>query len=219
MPELFALLSDLVDLFSSLTGIFTYVAVAYGLCRMAQSIGLKNPWLSCIPFCQAYILGAVADEYGRRNQGKTTTYRRKLLGWQIAQAILSVLLILVAIIFLIVFTVAGFEYRVEDVVSYPERYLELMVVFGPLLLLLICGVLALYIVYLVYYFISLHNVFELFAPTQATPYLLLSIFVPLATPILFLILAKKNPIWTDADKQSDTVEPLADSNPLNGDTL
>lgn len=202
--EWLSMLSSITDLFSSAFGLFTYIAVAYGLYRMAQTIGLKNPFLAWIPYCQDYTLGAVADEYTRRNEGKTTTYRKKLLGWQIAVSAMSVLLVIVLVSFMVVLMFQGLSlggYDADTILSsFPDLIADLFIESAPFVFAMLVALmvfLGLYIVYLVYHYTALHKVFKLFAPEYATVYLILSIFVPLATPILFLLLSKNQPLFTD----------------------
>ncbi|MBQ9151019.1 MAG: hypothetical protein IJX72_02120 [Clostridia bacterium] len=202
MTEWISAISSVSNFFSSIFSLFTYFAVAYGLYCMAQSMGLKNPFLAWIPYCQTYTLGAAADEYYRRNEGKTTTYRKKTLGWQIAVSAVAVLLVVVLMIYFVVLLVCGLplgDYTADNVMA-PEVGMEAFEATVPILVILLVILLvflAVAVVYSVYYYISLHKVFKLFAPEHATGYLVLAILVPLATPILFLVLSKKQPVFTD----------------------
>ena len=208
MNEWMSAISGASDFFSSIVSLFTYVAVAYGLYCMARSIGLKNPVLAWIPYCQTYTLGAVADEYYRRNEGKTTTYRKKLLGWQIAVTAATVLLVIFLVIYMVVLLVNGLpldDYTADNI-WIPEAGMNALEAAAPILAVLLVALLvflAVYVVYMVYYYISLHKVFKLFAPEHTTGYLVLAILVPLAAPILFLVLSKKLPVFTDVVENSD----------------
>ena len=208
MNEWISAISSASDFFSSIVSLFTYIAVAYGLYCMARSMGLKNPVLAWIPYAQTYTLGAVADEYYRRNEGKTTTYRKKLLGWQIAMTAMTALLIVVLIICMVVILVSGFspdQYDPESI-TYPELGMEILESSAPFVFIMFAALLVFfgfYVVYMVYYYISLHKVFKLFAPEHATGYLVLAILVPLAAPILFLVLSKKQPVFTDVVVNGD----------------
>ena len=201
MNEWMSAISGISDFFSSIVSLFTYIAVAYGLYCMARSVGLKNPVLAWIPYAQTYTLGAVADEYYRRNEGKTTTYRKKLLGWQIAIAASAFLLIMLLMVYVVVLIVNGLPIEdAADIIRIPEAEMNAYTAAMPILVVLLVALLAflaIYVVYLVYYYLSFHKVFKLFAPEHATGYLVLAILVPLAAPILFLVLSKKQPVFTD----------------------
>ncbi len=202
MTEWISAISSVSNFFSSIVSLFTFLSVAYGLYCMAQSMGLKNPFLAWIPYCQTYTLGAVADEYYRRNEGKTTTYRKKLLGWQIAVAAVTVLLVIILMVFIVVLVMNGLPLDGYDpeTIRIPEYEMDILDAAAPILVVLLfalLGFLAVYVVYMVYYYIAAHKLFKLFAPEHATGYLVLALLVPLATPILFLMLSKKQPVFAD----------------------
>lgn len=211
MPNLIT--SLLSDLFSSVGSLLTYLAVAYGLYHMAASIGFKNAWMAWIPFCQAYTRGAVADEYCKRNENRKTSYRKKLLALEIALTLLAGILIVAAIVVVTVLIFTGLEagsYTPESLLNDLENGLPSLsedVIMGVGLgaLLFMVALLALLIPYLVFHYNALHKIYKLFAPESATVFLVLSIFVPLATPILFLILSKKPPQFTDDTPEVTTV--------------
>ena len=206
MPETNSLVSMISGFFSSAISLLVYLAVSYGLYNMAQALRMKYPVLAWIPYCQTYTLGAVADEHCNRNEGKATTYRKKLLGWLIAMAAMAILLVVLLIVYIVVLIVNGLSIGDSaDTVKIPEADMNAFMAAMPVLVVLLVSLLiflAIYIVYMVYYYISLHKVFKLFAPENATAYLLLSLFVPLACPILFLVLSKKPPVFTDIVKNT-----------------
>ena len=214
MPEtnqLLSLLSGVSGFFSSIISLLSYLAISYGLYSMAQSLRMKYPVLAWIPYCQTYTLGAVADEHCRRNEGKTTSYRKKLLGWQIAIAASAILLVILLVVYIVVLLVNGLpmEDYTADTVRIPEAEMNAYLAAAPVLVVLLVALLiflAVYIVYTVYYYISLHKVFKLFAPEHTTGYLVLAILVPLASPILFLMLSKKQPVFTDMLKTTSEEE-------------
>ena len=209
MPETFSIFYSIVELFSSVLSLLIYVAIAFGLYRMARAIGFANPWMAWIPFCQDYTLGWVADQHSQRNQGKTTTYRKKLLGLHIAiAAIVAVLVVvlIVCVVAVMITGIAGDNYNPDAIMNQPPDLSDDQIAtIGLVVLLPLLALLVVYIIYTVFYYIALHKLLKLFAPDSATGFLLLALFIPLAAPILFLVLSKNQPVFTDA--QPETVAP------------
>jgi hypothetical protein len=87
-------------------------------------------------------------------------------------------------------------------------------IWALILLVLAIAMLVLVIIYVVNRYVALHKVYKLFAPESATLFLVLSIFISLATPILFFVLAKKSPVWTNrpADEAMDGIGDTWDWN-------
>ena len=67
---------------------------------------------------------------------------------------------------------------------------------GPAMLFLLASllVLAFAIVYIVYYCIVLNRIYKLFLPDAATGLTVLSVFVGVAVPIIFLVLSSREPV-------------------------
>ena len=195
MSELIFLMIS--NLFSSVIGVLTYIAIGYGLFHMAGSLGFKHSWLAWVPFGQDYILGAVADESCKRRDGRTTDYRKKLLGLQIALVPLCVLLILMLIVYLAFLITSGVKQKsyTADIVSRPELAERATVspalAIIPGILTIVVAVLLM--IHIIFRFIALHKIYQLFAPESAALFLLLSIFISPATLILFFVLAKRAP--------------------------
>lgn len=206
MTKLISLFIDIFPILNvsfSIVGLLAFVAMGFGLFRMTRSCQLTHPWTGWIPFANIYLTGKIADHYCYRNEEKNTTYRRRLLVWSIVSCVVSVLMsaAIVAVGFLLPIlaaALAGF--------SYPSTTVMLKVVLSnPSTLLIILGcafvMLAVLAVYAVFFFMALHKVYKLFAPKQATLFLVLSILVPLATQILFLVLSGRAPAYTERHEE------------------
>lgn len=195
-------ISLLTDTFSSLISLLTYLAAAYGLYCMSASVGLKNNWMAWIPFCREYVLGYVADEYCRRNENRSTSYRKKLLGWMIALTAALALLFVALSVLVVVLVIMGIATSLYDSEAIMNGVSNLdggfLLGIGLFVLIAVVVILPVVVVYTVFRYTALHKVYKLFAPDSATLYLVLSIFVPLAEPILFIVLAKKSPVFTDS---------------------
>ncbi len=198
VEEISVIFELLVSSFGSLISLFTYVAVGYGLYCIAQACGIRNPFLAWIPYGQVYMLGAVADHQTARNESRTTGYRKILLGLEIAVSAVALVLgvslgvVLVSAIFSTVGG-TGAELTLESVdwEAVLGDMLGGLVVSAVVLVAL--AVVA--IVYAVYYYIALYRIYKLVDPKNATLYTVLSVFFNIAIPIIFLVIAKKKPVY------------------------
>jgi MFS family permease len=62
---------------------YAYIGMGLGGFRMARKIGMTNPWLFWIPMANVYAMGNLADQQTALCEGKSTSYRKKLLAWNI----------------------------------------------------------------------------------------------------------------------------------------
>ncbi len=209
----------MIDLIISLFTMFTlalifvpailiYLGQALGLSRMMRTVGLDKTWTAWVPVVNCYALGAVADHQAARNEGKTTVYRKKLLIWALVMYAVSFLL-LAALLFTALFgALDAFLYAV-----FPEaegaNHADMLGLVLALYVIMI-PMYAVEIVYLVYYYISLHKVYKLFSPNSAVGLTVLSIFVSVAVPIVLFVLSRRPPVYEYVDDQPDDFMPPPD---------
>ncbi len=201
---------------SSIASIFSYVAIAYGLMSIGKAYGVKNPWLSWIPFASDYQLGAVADESMSRRYGRKTNMRIILLVLSIVMAVVTTVSVTM-LIGSLMDLLSQLDVDFFDAALNPDLFahnlessleamseseaLRLLSSFLtsfllPCLLLAAAG-----IVYAVFRFIALYRVYSLVDSTHASLYTVLSIFLTdVATGIIFLVIANKLPS-TPIDQQ------------------
>ena len=174
-------------------GAYAYIGVGLGGFRMARKAGMNNPWLFWIPVANIYATGALADRQTRLCEGKTTNYAKKLLTWNIIIIAMIIVLVL-STIPMIVVSALNSQMDENGVVQYPEAEVEALVV--PILIFLaaLVAFFVLFIIYLVVYFKVMYKIFKLFAPDGAAGLTVLSVFVDIAIPAIFLILSKRNPV-------------------------
>lgn len=179
-------------LFAMLYGAYAYIGLSLGGFRMMRSAGVKNPWMAWVPYCNIYALGNLADTSCSLREGKATTYRKKLLTWSIVSTG-ATFLWSISLVVLAVLAVSADQVVENGYATIPEYEVEAMV--APVLIfLLLTGVfLALYVVYTVYYYIVLHKIYKLYAPSGAAGLTVLSIFVSVAVPAIFLVLSGRKP--------------------------
>lgn len=192
---IFAIIFLIVYFFVLAYSIFAYIGVSLGGFRMGRKAGMSNPWMFWVPGCNIYAMGNLADTSCALREGKATGYRKKLLIWYIV-SIASVFAWAISFAVVAVMATSADRMYENGYVTPPEYETERMVV-PVLLFLLLSGVLiALYTVYMVFYYVALHKIYKLYAPSGAAGLTVLSILVNVAVPVIFLVLSGRAPAVT-----------------------
>ncbi len=165
-------------LVSIAVSVLSYVLTGMGVSRMAKALGVANPNGAFVPFYRMKILGDVAEESAVRNRSKRRSYGKILLGLYIGNY---------AVMFL--FFIAIFASSI--ILSILK--LELSMPFVLITLLCYAVIFPLAIVWTVFYYMAIYQIYKCFSPDLAVVWLLLSIFVQPAQIILPLILSKNTP--------------------------
>ena len=173
---------------------YAYVFVSLGGQRMARKVGMSNPWMFWIPCANVYAMGNLADTQASLCEGKNTTYRKKMLAWSIVVACAAIPWAIAYTVFMVAAAANGLLDENGVLITLDGASLEPLI--GPTLFLLAVSLvfLALYIVYVVIYYKTLYRIFKLYAPNGAAGLLVLSIFVGVAIPAVFLSLSKREPV-------------------------
>ncbi|MDF2567609.1 MAG: hypothetical protein K0R90_1065, partial [Oscillospiraceae bacterium] len=194
-----------------------YVFQSLGLMTLAKKRNIQNPWMAWIPFAGTYLLGKVADDVTERN-GKRTSYRKILLGLQIA--LTAITLIFTVVIMVAAIMYAGTSANISgDIWNNPEFFLDngqnyvvsggslagtLDTVMPIVVMLMMICVLPLSIIYCVFYYIALHKIYKDYVPGEAVMYLVISILFSIQGIFMFMIRDKApqsivNPVgyWKD----------------------
>ncbi len=184
-------------LFSSAISILIYVGTAYGLWKMATSCGYDKPWLAWIPFCNVWMLGAIADHYCAKCERRVTNHRKQVLGWNIAFTAILFVFLIVCVVVVTLVAMSGVDpetYNPDTIMNdIPEETLVSIGSAGLVMLAVLLALLPIAIIYLVKYYTAMNKVYKLFAPKEATLFTVLSIFFNIAVPILFFMLGSKPP--------------------------
>ena len=153
---------------SMMVNLAIYIFTALALYTIARRRGIHNPWLAWVPIANAWLLGCIADHFRYQVRKETKCRRKVLLGLEIAvNALAMVILGLFVKLLMDIFAIG-----LENLETLSEDALAQMVgtVMGSALpiLLLSLPLLVVAIVYTVFYFIALHDVYESCAPENAT---------------------------------------------------
>ena len=194
---------------SSVIAIIGYVFRSLGLYRMAKNRGISAPGLAWVPIAYSYLLGKVSDDISL-NSGKRTHKRVVLLIFTILFKAISVA-VLIFLPYLMEFLV---QFVAANASSYDTE--SMRYVLGVLLMILAVDfvVLAIEVVYLVFYLRALYIIFKDTVPQSAAGLIVLCIFVSVAVgPVLFAIRNKpsQSAIWAKnyAEQQRIQAEWIA----------
>ena len=183
----------LYSLFVMAYGAYAYIGMGLGGFRMARKIGMTNPWMFWIPMANVYAMGNLADQQTALCEGRSTAFRKKMLAWNIVIICAAVLWVIAFAVFMIAAAANGMLDANGDLVTLDGFDPDALI--GPALFFLFSflAFLVLSVIYLVVYYKVLYRIFKLYAPDGAVGLLLLSIFVNIAVPAIFLILSGKEP--------------------------
>jgi hypothetical protein len=192
---------------------YSYIGMGLGMFRMMRSAGMRNAWMAWVPGCNIYAMGDLADRQTAANEGKSTAYRKKLVAWTIVTYALSFLFLIACAVFTVVDTVNDMPNG--DRVEIPEHDMNALIVPSLFVLLALALLIAFYIVYMVCYLICLNKIYNLFAPAGAVGLTVLSVFVMIAVPAIFLVLSGRTPAVAMM-QSSDQAPPAAPEAPAAG---
>ena len=160
---IFAIIYLIVYFFVLAYSVFAYIGVSLGGFRMGRKAWMPNPWMFWIPGCNIYALGNLADTSCSLREYKSTNYRKKLLTWFIV-SIVSAFVWCISFAVVAVMATVNEQVTQGDLVTTPEYGTDALVAPVLIFLLLTGALIALYTVYMVFYYIALHKIYKLFAP-------------------------------------------------------
>ena len=172
-----------------------YVFTALALYTIAKRRGIHRPWLAWIPFANSWLLGCVSDQYRAVARGETKYRRRWLLWTEILSSVFAVLMLV--LVFGMLFNMLSFSMGNLENLDHMSEAMQaelLGAIMGPAVgvILLLLVMMPVAIVGMVFSFIALHDIYKSCDPNNATLYLVLSIFIGYARPILLFLSRNKD---------------------------
>lgn len=160
----------LVIMLAFIVSVVCYVLMSMGLYKIAKRRNINNAFLAFIPIANSYLLGSVSDDINR-TMNKTTKNATKLIIFNIAATIISIIFTPFASLSSLISSMTGFA-----------------MVFSVITSLIGAVSFVVSVIYSVFYYISLYSIFKEYAHDKAVLYLVLSIiFYPFASLFMFLI--------------------------------
>lgn len=186
LSESISRLQMIITPLTSIGSLATYILLGLSVMMLSQSLGLKNPWLSWIPYANVFAFGRLADQYIPEDPAKRDKPRRsaKLL------LILSIALVVVAFI-MAIFAVVVIVLAIAEVPT-------VWILFATIAMLIaVLALLALSVVYSVFYYIAFYKITKLFMGKQYQLYFVLGLVlslvgVSIALPVVMTVIAVKN---------------------------
>ena len=155
-------------------GITCYVLQSFGMYTIAERRGIRNAWLAWVPGVNMWVLGSISDQYQYLTKGKIKNRRKTLVALMILEVVTYFAMIIGIVI---------------AAISAPEEMSP-----GVALAMVLCAIaviavlVALYVIVLMCYY----DLFRSCEPGSAVLYLVLSIFISAALPIVVFICRKKD---------------------------
>ncbi len=176
--------------------VLVYVFTAWSLYTIAKRRELRGAWLAWIPFGSIWLLGSLSDQY-RYVARRQVCSKRKIL---LTLSIINFVLLMIGVVALVA-TVAGMFFGVAEMMMGASSDV-LAHLTMPAVLLLLWAVVA--IVYTVFKFMALYDVFISCDPANGVLFLVLSIFFGILRPIFLFVCRNKDcgmpprrpqPVW------------------------
>lgn len=159
--------------------IAAYVLQAIGMYAIAKRRNISNPIFAWIPVANIWLLGAIADHYDETVKGVKKKSRVILLCLEIATLIIAAIVSVISIIAIAMLVV--------------ENYSEAMLMGYTIIAVVLCIVIiAIAVVAVVFQYIAYYKLFKSCNPDNAVVYLVLSIFISYALPIIIFISRKSD---------------------------
>lgn len=178
--------------------LLSYVLQAWGMYTIAKRRGIPNPWTAWVPVAKDWLLGGISDQYQYVTKGRATSRRKIMLTISVLVLVLSLLAGLFGGITTIVNLVQS-AFGENEVVwneamgTYEVLGTQSNIASSGLALVgmgVLSGILSL--VLTVYSYIALYDLYASCTPDMAIVFLLLSIFINIAQPILIFFSRHKD---------------------------
>ncbi len=162
--------------FAVIIGTVLYIFNAIGLYTMAGRLGIAAPWLAFVPIANSFILGRIAQHPvdGR----KKLPYGGILLALNIGTCLGGVLCLS---------TLIGMIGAALDSSGDPAIVTLFFSTMAGSALTNICS-----IVYLVFYFIALYQIYKIFSPDNGILFIILSVIFSFLPPFFIFAIRNKN---------------------------
>ncbi|MBQ2755042.1 MAG: hypothetical protein IJF27_00035 [Oscillospiraceae bacterium] len=170
---------------TSIGSLITYVLMGLAVMMLGQKLGVKNPWLSWIPYANVYAFGRLADHYLPEDPAKRDKPRRS------AKLLLILNIVLTVFAFgLIIVAVAAMALVIAEV---PEVWMIVAII---AMLLALLAMAAVSVVYSVFYYIAFYKITRLFLGEDYKLMFVLGLVLSLvgisvALPVIMFVIAYK----------------------------
>lgn len=182
---------------STVISLTLYILNGIGIMKMSKSLNISNGWLAFIPFASIFAFGRVGERYIKRDGTKSAKFSILLLLFYVLMFVIAVVLM----VFLIGFLLSLMAFAEEAIAVDAPMTMEM---FEGIIPVIICTVLTLAIelVYIILHYVCLWRVYSIFDSSNATLFLVLSIFFSFLSPIFIFVIRNKQPKVTYEERMS-----------------
>ena len=184
---LIVVLSLIIGLVSGVIGIALYVMMSWGMYSISKRRGISKPWLSWIPLGNSWMVGAISDHYQLVVNGKQKSKRKILLGLPIAMYLVyGVMMAAYVVLMVVTVGAAGQSSGVGPEAATASASLLLPMLMLLVMIVLLGVMLVIAVVYSVFTYIALFDLFRSCNPDTGVLFLILSIVLGINGFFVFL---------------------------------
>lgn len=154
------------------------IMYSFSMYTVSRRRGIDKAWLAWVPVGNYWNIGSISDQYRYVCRGKVTNRRKILAALAIALGALGIIMV-----YIYIDTFAGILENAALRMGDPEE--AFLVSLGMKILLISAitlAVMAVDIVLMVFFYISLHDFYASTRPDRKVLYLVLSILIPVTMP-------------------------------------
>lgn len=177
-------LMRLYNVFGTLFSIATYVLTALGLYTIAKRRGIRNSWLAWVPVVSCWIIGCISDQYRYVVRGQVKSKRKALLTLNIVQAVLVIVMGVMAVMLAANAVTGAMNYVSE------EQMMESLMTPVVAILLLCIPMMGVAIAICVIRYMAMYDLYTSCAPYNNVMFLVLSIIFNVTEP--FFVFFNRN---------------------------
>lgn len=177
--------SLIIGLVSGVIGIALYVMMSWGMYSISKRRGISKPWLSWIPLGNSWMVGAISDHYQLVVKGKQKSKRKILLGLSLGVLAAAAAVIAGYVVMMVVATGQLFVPASDAAASGNSAMVILLLILLVMILFLLLEV-AIAVVYSVFTYIALFDLFRSCNPDTGVLFLILSIVLGINGFFVFL---------------------------------
>lgn len=173
---------------SLLIALVFYLFESIGVCKMAKSAEIKNPWLSFVPVARNWVFGTLAEKYKKKNGVKSARFGIILTVLSVIELVCAA----VMTVFMIIVTkdILGVAYDAAE--SSTEVTPEQLAALIPIIIIYFV-LIAVSIANLIITYIAMWRIYSSFDKANATLYIVLSVLFSISAPIILFIIRNRKP--------------------------
>lgn len=159
--------------------LFAYLAQGFSFLKISKKLGLRHGWMGFVPYACYYQMGKFVEEDDKRNHPekkglKWSIFLPVSLGVYIVLSFLSVILYYAGNILISVFASGTEEAATFLLIGYAVYILTVLLIM---------------LTFMVILYVAQYKVFHVLAGKHAVWMTILTLFVSVSTPVLYLVLA------------------------------